>query len=260
MLLEPPDYTFQLPEFEGPLDVLLRLIEREELDITAIALAQVADQYLAHVRAMSSPDPAAMSAFLVLAARLLLIKSRALVARPPAQRATPGGDEQDDAETLARQLREYQRYKQAASLLGAWQAQGHRSYQRTAPPPLPDIPPPRLEATLDELIRAVQRRLSLQQTQQMPIVAVPVPKQVTVQEMAERIRGRLRTQEWVDFRDVLSLATGREEVVVALWAVLEMFKRQALVVQQAELFGPIMIGRGTALETLRMPWETQEFD
>src|SRR4249920_701495 len=76
MLPERIDYTFQLPAFEGPLDLLPKLIEREELDITEIALAQVADQYLAHVRALDAPDPNALSAFLVLAARLLLIKSR----------------------------------------------------------------------------------------------------------------------------------------------------------------------------------------
>ncbi len=85
MLPERIDYTFQLPAFEGPLDLLLKLIEREELDITEIALAQVADQYLAHIRALEAPDPNALSAFLVMAARLLLIKSRALLPRPPAQ-------------------------------------------------------------------------------------------------------------------------------------------------------------------------------
>ena len=81
LLQENLDYTFQLPAFEGPLDLLLRLIEREELDITEIALAQVADQYLAHVRAMEQPDPDSLSSFLVLAARLLLIKSRVLLPR-----------------------------------------------------------------------------------------------------------------------------------------------------------------------------------
>src|SRR5438094_1219144 len=120
------DYTIQLPVFEGPLDLLLRLIEREELDITAIALAQVADQYLAHVRALEAPDPAALSAFLVIAAKLLVIKSRALLPRPVAAR---GPDEApDEGEDLARQLRQYQRYKQAAALLRAWGDQGRRSY------------------------------------------------------------------------------------------------------------------------------------
>src|SRR5215470_4597333 len=104
------DYTVQLPSFEGPLDLLLRLIEREELDITTIALAQVADEYLAQVRAVEARDPAALSAFLVMAAKLLLIKSRALL--PRANAAPAAADEPaDEGEELARQLREYQRYK-----------------------------------------------------------------------------------------------------------------------------------------------------
>src|SRR5262245_30660754 len=133
LLQESLDYTVQLPAFEGPLDLLLRLIEREELDITTIALAQVADAYLAQVRALDAPDPAALSAFLVIAAKLLLIKSRALLPRPEIPK---GADESiDEGVELARQLREYQRYKQAAALLRAWEEQGHRSYARAAAPP-----------------------------------------------------------------------------------------------------------------------------
>src|SRR5437867_13381537 len=118
MIEDTLDYTIQLPAFEGPLDLLLRLIEREELDITTIALAKVANEYLTHVRGLDDPDPAALSAFLVIAARLLLIKSRALLPRAVA----PRGPEEpiDEGEELARQLREYRRYKQAAALLRTW--------------------------------------------------------------------------------------------------------------------------------------------
>ncbi|HEU4327491.1 MAG TPA: ScpA family protein [Roseiflexaceae bacterium] len=246
------DYTIQLPVFEGPLDLLLRLIEREELDITAVALAQVADQYLAHVRALSDPDPAALSAFLTMAARLLVIKSRALLPRIAAQQR--GGEEPvDEGEELARQLREYQRFKQAAALLGTWQEQGRRSYTRAAPPPLPERQePPRLDATLAEMIAAVQRRMQLLLPLEPPAVPLPTPKVITVPEMAERIRERLRGQEWFDFTDLLSLAVRRVEVVVALWATLELLKRRAIVVEQRELFGPIQIGRGPDLERVSL--------
>src|SRR5579859_26145 len=106
MLYDALDYIVQLPAFEGPLDLLLRLIERQELDITTIALAQVADQYLAQVRAMPSPDPAALSAFLVMAARLLLIKSRALLPRPAP--ASTANERLDEGAELVQQLRDYQ--------------------------------------------------------------------------------------------------------------------------------------------------------
>lgn len=237
------DYQVQLPDFEGPLDLLLRLIEREELDITVIALAQVADQYLAHVRQMESPDPGSLSAFLVIAARLLVIKSRALLPRPQAAR---GPDEPpDEGEQLARQLREYQRYKQAAALLRGWEEQGRRTYTRLAAPPAPVRPAnQQIEVTVSEMIAAVQRRMQLLLPFDPPLSALPMPKAITVAEMAEKIHSRLQVQQWIDFEDLLSLAVQRVEVIVGLWAVLELLKRQAIVAEQPKLFGPIMIGRG----------------
>ncbi len=242
------DYTFQIQGFEGPLDVLLRLIEREELDITTIALAQVTDAYLAHVRAMQSPDPAELSAFVLVAARLLLIKSRALLPRPQA----PSADGQpDDAEQLVLQLQEYQRFKQAAAMLRTIDDRGLRSYTRLAPPPLapraPDRIEERLDVSLDMLIAAVQRRVQLMLPLEPEVVALPTRKVLTVAQVAGRIQDHLHRQEWFSFEDLLSLSVQRIEVIVTLWAVLEMLKRHAIVVKQPELFGQIQIGRGTAL-------------
>ena len=123
-------YTITLPTFEGPLDLLLRLIERAELDITTIALAHVADQYLIHVRAMDEPDARALAEFVSLAARLLLIKSRALLPRPAAEIRGGAAEDDADAEALARQLREYQRYKQLAAVLRGWQDEERRTFLR----------------------------------------------------------------------------------------------------------------------------------
>ena len=251
ILQENLDYTFQLPAFEGPLDLLLRLIEREELDITEIALAQVADQYLLYVRAMEQPDPGSLSSFLVLAARLLLIKSRVLLPRPP---AAPGPDDPpDEAAELARQLREYQRYKQAAALLRSWEEVGRRSYFRVAPPAAP-VPPreTKLDVTLSEMIAAVQRRMQLMLPLDPPEVALPTPKLISVPEMAQRVRARLAVDQWVSFEDLLSLTTRRVEVIVALWAVLELLKRRAIVVDQPDIFGPIMLGRGPNLNSTQL--------
>src|SRR5262245_19321927 len=174
LLQDSLDYTVQLPAFEGPLDLLLRLIEREELDITTIALAQVADEYLAQGRPMATPDPAALSAFLVIAGRFLVIKARALLPRPAGPR---GPDEPiDEGEDLARQLREYQRYKQAAALLRTWDEQGRRAYTRIAAPPpaLPRLNAP-LDVTLGEMIAAVQRRIQLLLPLEDAATALPAP-------------------------------------------------------------------------------------
>jgi segregation and condensation protein A len=245
LLTDTIDYTFQIAGFEGPLDLLLRLIEREELDITTIASAQVTDAYLAHVRGMQAPEPASLSAFLVIAARLLLIKSRALLPRQPA----PSADGQpDEAEQLVRQLQEYQRYKHAAAMLRAIDDRGLRSYTRIAPPVLPPREPghERLEVSLDQLIAAVQQRMQLMLPLEPDTIPLPTRKILTVAEVGQTIQQRLRQQEWFTFEDLLSLSVQRVEVIVTLWAVLEMLKRQAIVVEQADLFGAIQIGRGRA--------------
>ena len=106
----PNHYAVSLPVFSGPMDLLLHLIEREELDITRVALAQVTDQYLAYVRQLEQRQIADLAEFLIIAARLLLIKSEALLPRPPARQP----EELDPAEELARQLREYKRFKDAS--------------------------------------------------------------------------------------------------------------------------------------------------
>jgi segregation and condensation protein A len=106
------NYTVQTPVYEGPLDLLLDLIERAELDITEVSLALVTDQYLAHINGIEELNADEISAFLVIAAKLLQIKSEALLPRPPARE--PG--EEDASRSLVDQLRLYKRFKE----IGAW--------------------------------------------------------------------------------------------------------------------------------------------
>lgn len=235
-------YTISLPAFEGPLDLLLQLIERAELDITTIALAQVADQYLSHVRAMAAPDPRALADFVALAARLLLIKSRALLPRPAVSVADPAADSDGDGEALARQLREYQRYKQAALLLRAWQESGRRSFVRLASAEALPPQPLQLDHSVADLVRAVERRMQLQLPLEEP-GALPLAPRLTVADVTQRIVERLASQRWFSFEDLLAVASSRQELVVTLWAVLELLKRRIIIVDQPLLFGPIGIGR-----------------
>jgi segregation and condensation protein A len=243
-------YTITLPTFEGPLDVLLHLIEQAELDITTIALAQVADQYLAYVRTLDTPDPHALAEFVALAARLLLIKSRALLPRPSehaqASDSAPS-DAEDDAEALLQQLRDYRRYKQTAALLRMWQERGRQTFLRVAEPPVPPVVHYYMPVyTSNELAAAVkgclQRTTAVAEPE--PVEALPLPPRLTVAEVMQRLHERLTRSHWVNFEDLLSARTTRQEIVVAFWAVLELLKRRAVVVEQALLFAPITIGRG----------------
>ena len=126
-------YVVRLPLFEGPLDLLLYLIEREELDITAISLAAVTDQFVAYLRGLGEVQPGVIADFLIVAARLILIKSRLLLPKPP--KPPEDEDEEDPGEALVRRLRAYKRVKEAASWLRDLEERSLRSYVRVAPPP-----------------------------------------------------------------------------------------------------------------------------
>jgi segregation and condensation protein A len=236
-------YSITLPSFSGPLDLLLRLIQRAELDITAISLAQVADQYLAHVRSIEAIDPRALAEFVSLAARLLLIKSRALLPRPEAA-AGPPAPEDADAEALARQLREYRRYKELAAVLRAWHDDERRTYLRRAPVAVElDLPPPPVSHTLAELLAALERRLQLALPLDEAAVLSLGPR-LTVAQVVGQVRARLAQAPWFSFEDLFGAAVSREDVIVTFWAVLELLKRRAIVIEQLDLFGTISVGRG----------------
>src|SRR3990170_1663809 len=150
-----PAFQLQLPVFEGPLDLLLYLIEREELDITAVSLAQVADQYLSYLHSGERIDADALAEFIAVGARLLYIKSRALLPRPPSD----GEELEEMGDDLVQRLREYRRFKEAAAALRAIEEQGLRAYPRLAPPPSLPLPTGLDGVTLDLLTSSVREVL-----------------------------------------------------------------------------------------------------
>lgn len=240
--------TLSLDTFEGPLDLLLQLIEQHRLDITTIALAEVADQYLALLRAAPVPEPATLAEFLAIGARLLLIKTRALLPRSP----IVAQSEEDVGDQLARQLREYSQFKQVAAVLKERETAGLRTYLRIAPPPLPPRPQPEqlppLDIGIGALHAAVERRLALLRSDDVPPVEIPRPKTLTIADVTELLRRRLTTSAWVTFDDLLSLAITRAEVIVTLWTVLELYKRQVVSFRQDGLFDQITLGRGPSFD------------
>ena len=149
------DFTLRLPNYEGPLDVLLRLIEERHLEITRVSLAKVADQFIEYLSAAAGRDPNTLSNFLAVAARLIVLKSRALLP----QLAVEAADEEDDADDLVAQLKAYQLYKRTARWLRTRQESGLRSYP-AAPPPIARPKSRQLpldNVTLEALARAMQR-------------------------------------------------------------------------------------------------------
>ena len=229
-------YVVQLEIFQGPMDLLLHLIEKEELPITSVSLARVTEQYLEHLEQLEELQPDGIAEFLVMAARLLYIKSVALLPQVELE----GEEEEDPGEALARQLREYKRFKKKAGFLRELEESGKKSYVRTAPPPKLEtrLDPEGLDAAV--LLAAVYEVLMELEAAPPPIHSIE-PLQITVEDRVENLWQRLRAGEVIRFRQYLSDARSRLEIVVSFMAVLEMIKQGMAVVQQSELFGDIVI-------------------
>lgn len=233
MMPTPHPYQVATPVYEGPLDLLLHLIERAELDITRLSLAQVTDQFLAYMQTLDLLTASEVSAFLVVAARLVQIKSEALLPHPP--RWEP--DDEDPGEALARQLIVYKRYKEIAVWLGEREARGARTYVRIAPPGR-GAPPPRLELDgvgLADLLRAARHAFSAPppKSQLNEVIAAP---RVTIREKIHLLITSLRRKGRLRFSRLVNGVRTRLEVVVSFLAVLEMVKLKRITVNQPGLF------------------------
>ena len=233
-------YEVQLPVFEGPLDLLLHLIEQQELDITTIALAQVTDQYLAHLHGLQEVVPDDLTAFLTVAARLLLIKSRVLLPRPPSGIEE---EEEDVGEDLIRQLREYRRFKQIAQLLQTRTESALHAYPRTLPPSKQAGGwEPKLDLSgmgLGDLTAALYALLS-EETGPDASFAV-TPHTITIEHKILQISASLQAQQVLTFDSLLEDLSSKVEIIVTLLALLEMIRDQRISVRQESVFGTILI-------------------
>ncbi len=229
-------YKVHTPVYEGPLDLLLDLIERTELDITALSLAMVTDQYLDYIHGLEQRDPDEISAFLVVAARLLQIKSEALLPRPPARE--PG--EENVGQSLVDQLKLYKRFKEIGVWLDARQQTGFHTYLRVAPPPKlePKLDPASL--TLQALLAAAQEAFA-RAPEKEPLASVIAPPRITIREKIDLIAKTLRGIESASFKGLLGEHPSRLEVVVTFLALLELVKRFRVQAYQGALFSDIRI-------------------
>lgn len=230
-------FSFRLPDFEGPLDLLLHLIEHRQLDITRVSLAVVADQYLEFISKPGAIALDALADYLIIAAKLILTKSRLLLPQPETE---SGEQEEDVGDALARQLREYKMFKQAAAFLRDREQKGLRAYPRLAPPPKPQPTEWKLKGvTTDDLARALNRALNVRPS--MPQGTLTVPLSVSIDQQIRAIVSLTREHGRVSFSYLLENASTRIEIIVTFLAVLELIKRQQIFAQQEGLFGEIIL-------------------
>ncbi|MCI0519241.1 MAG: segregation/condensation protein A [Chloroflexi bacterium] len=239
-------YSVNTPIYQGPLDLLLQLIERAELDITRLALAQVTDQYLEHIRGLPSLAAEEVSAFLVIAARLVQIKSEALLPRPPVREE----GEEDPGDALARQLIEYARYRRVAAFLEERQSAGLQTFLRLAPPPKIEPALDLSGLSLTDLVNAA--REVFQSTANKPELRVVVtPPRITIRQKISLVADALRRKGRATLHGLLRSARTRLEIVVTFLAVLELVKRHIVQVKQDQLFGDIELN-------LSQDWDEDE--
>lgn len=226
-------YHFKLEQFEGPLDLLLKLIEEEKLDITTVSLSKVADEYLQYIRQLEHVNAEELADFLVVAAKLLLLKSRTLL--PLLQ---PADEDEADLET---QLKMYREYQIAAKAMQALIGQKRYMYVREANPALMEpifSPPPSLDATgLRQIMLDVIAKIE-------PIVHIPdavIERTMSIQEKITQISGLLRNAERTNFRSLLGEAKNKTEIIVTFLALLELIKQGDIQVQQSSTFEEISI-------------------
>ncbi|WP_048602184.1 segregation and condensation protein A [Rubeoparvulum massiliense] len=233
----------KLSAFEGPLDLLLHLIEKAEVDIYDIPIAQITAQYLESLEQMRDLQLDVTSEFLVMAATLLAIKSKMLLPKPELSQAEELDETGDPRDELVQRLLEYKKFKEAARLLQ--EREGERSQIFTRPPM--DLsqwvdgeqPNPVANVTVYHLLEAFRNVLMRVEAPE-PVVEIQ-REEISVRERSEEILQMLRTEDHILFSQLFAEGCYRSHVVVTFISLLELMKLQQIQCKQSYLFSDIEI-------------------
>ena len=235
------DYQVKFEVFEGPLDLLLYLIKKEEVDIYEVNLTQLATQFIEYIEVMRLLDLEIAGEFLVMASTLMYIKSRELL--PVDQQVTPEGEEEgeDPRWELIRQLVEYKKFKDAAAQLAVLEARQENVYPRLPCKPEfeDEAVPLKPQVSLFDLINAVSA--ILKRVNQREDLRDIFEDKWSVSEKIEHLRQMVIARPRVRFSELFAAATSRTEVVVTFLAVLELIRLRQIVAEQTEAFAEIEI-------------------
>ena len=239
--MEDSDYKVQLEIFEGPLDLLLYLIKKDEIDIYDVSLERITRQYLDYIDTFKMLNIELASEFIVMAANLMYIKSRELLPKD-VQPLDEEAEEDDPRWELIRQLVEYKKFKEAAGFLGIQEMKADELFVTT--PEMPDLEAPVVsmgQVGIFDLIRAFQRVLKrFENTDDFREI---VNDRFTVADKIEELLNVVPVGGRVKFEELFSSASSRGEVIVTFLAMLELIKLNHLQVEQEQLLGEIVIVR-----------------
>jgi segregation and condensation protein A len=236
----PESYSVKLENFEGPLDLLIHLIKKNEVNIYDIPIALITKQYLDYLDLLQDLNLDLAGDFVVMAATLIHIKSRMLLPRPDPTQEDP---EEDPREVLVKRLIEHQKYKAAAELLHEREtlreAQWMRPDERVASIAGEEYEP-ELEVDLFTLLSAF--RDVLERAKQRPRLALP-PEQVSIEERIDHLLARLSETEACGFEDLFATDHSRGAMITTFLALLEMIRLKMIRVFQTAAFGPIRVNK-----------------
>ena len=231
-------YEVKINAFEGPLDLLLYLIRKNEVDIYDISISEITEQYIEYISLMKMLDLDIAGEFLVMAATLIQMKSEAML---PAGITSDGEEPMMTREELVRQLLEYRKFKDAAVALSDKEEQQRNIYSRTfVEPGLEnlDLKEFRINATLFDLLSAFRTVLKGIPEGQMKDFREEI---FSVQQKIGEIMGRFKKSKRLDFGSLFSMVCSRLEVIVTFLAVLELIRTKRIIARQAELFSKIWL-------------------
>ena len=257
----------KLQVFEGPMDLLMHLIEKNKIDIYDIPIVTITDQYLEYVRQMEHSDMNVTSEFLVMAATLLDIKSRMLLPREENEE----GDEEDPRDELVKRLLEYKMYKFMSEELKEKSRQAGLSYFREQD--LPEevrsyVPPLNYEELIGDRTAQSLRNVFADVMKRRKSRVDPIRsgfgkihrEEISVADKTLYIRAYLQSHPHADFREMLELQDSKEEIIVTFLVILELMKHQKIRITQEEAFGKILIDLAdpNEPETEALPQEQEE--
>jgi segregation and condensation protein A len=231
-------YRVKLPDFEGPLDLLLHLIQEHQLNVLDIPIGFVAQKYVEYITLMQELNIDLASEYLVMAATLTHIKSKMLLPTPPQDQEEEAGEELDPRAELVRRLLEYQKYKLAAEQLGERSVLGRDVFVRGLPAPSVDGPAPLAPIGLFKLLDAFQSVLSRAKTTIEHQINF---EQFSITDRINQLADVLRTRKKLLFEELFEGQEQRSELIVTFLAILEMTRLRMTRISQAEPLAPIFV-------------------
>jgi len=233
-----PNFRIELPNFEGPLDLLLHLIRKHELDILDLPIAFITDKYLEYLGLMQGLNLDVASEYLVMAATLAHIKSKMLLPRPPEGQDDEEIDEVDPRAELIQRLLEYQKYKTVAADLAERAISGRDVFSRGSPPPAGEGPPPLAQVSVFKLLDALKKVADRVNAS----IALEVDaERITIQQRIGELVDLLRVQRRCRFDELFEEVTTSYDLVVTFLALLEMAKMRLASIYQTDHEEPIYL-------------------